>query len=274
MAPIQKCMGAKSHRLISYDSHPMGELVRSDHLISLETKEKKAEKTVSGRSDAPKSTGWLVLTKKSKMRTGRKGKRGKNGRAPSLPPTLEAVIVCHHVFRFQVTTGFTALVNITGGNLAGITGGLCSTVNSVVTCPASSMRIHRITIWPPQQSAPTNPPEVTWFSPITIMERDESKESMLPAGISVDRALVSRPPKGTICADWFSTVGGANQAMFGLTNMAAGGVIDVDVSWTISNNLLGVDRSVSTAVIKTWYYLYLDGSSSHQLTPVGKPSTF
>jgi len=187
---------------------------------------------------------------------------------------LNAVITCRHTFRFQVVTGFAALINITGGNLAGIVGGTCSVVNSTVVSPASSMRVHRLTIWPPAQSAPTNPPEVTWFSPITAMEKDASKESILPAGITIERALVSTPPGKTLCSDWFATVAANNQPMFGLSNVAAGGVIDVDVSWTISNNLLGVNRSVATGVVGTFYYLFLDGSTSHSIQPVGKPSTY
>jgi len=216
--------------------------------------------------------------KKNQQLTARKGKRGKKGKggsAPRLPPTLESVILATHTYRFQVaSSGFSSLINITGGDLAGITGGLCSTVNSIVTCPASSIRIHKVTIWPSQQASPQNPPEIVWFSPITVMERDESKESMLPAGISVDHALVSKPPKNTLCNDWFSTVGAVNQPMFGLTNVAAGSVIDVHLTHSLSNNLLGVDRTVSVAVVKTWYYLYLDGSTSHFCQPVGKPTTY
>jgi len=192
----------------------------------------------------------------------------------SLPPTLSAVIECRHVFRFLCVTGFSSLQNITGGNIAGAIGGQCTTANSVVTCPASSIRVNRVTIWPAQQSAPQNPPEITWFSPITVMEKDSSFERILPAGISVPSAVSSCPPKNTLCADWFASVGGASQPMFGLTNMASGNVLDLDVSWTMSNNLIGVDRTVATGSLKTTYYLYLDGSTSHQLQPVGKPSTF
>jgi len=215
--------------------------------------------------------------KKSQQLTARKGKRGKKGKggsAPRLPPTLEAVIIATHTYRFLVTTGFSALTNITGGDLAGITGGLCSVTNSIVTCPASSIRIHKVTIWPSQQASPQNPPEITWFSPITIMERDESKESVLPSGISVDRALVSKPPKNTLCSDWFATVAANNQPLFGLSNLAGGSVIDVHLTHSLSNNLLGVNRSVSTALLATWYYLYLDGSTSHFCQPVAKPTTY
>lgn len=209
-----------------------------------------------------------------KLRNKMQARKRVGGRVSGLPPMLDAVISCHHTFRFQCTTGFSLLVNITGGNVAGAIGGQCTIANSNVTCPASSIRIHRITIWPSQQNSPQNPPEIFWFSPITVMEKDSSRECILPAGISVCRPVTSVPPPKTLCADWFASVGGASQPMFGLANIAAGDVLDLEVSWTQSNNLLGVDRSVTTGTLKTTYYLYLDGSSSHQLQPVGKPSTF
>jgi len=234
--------------------------------------QKPVEQKSESKLLSPNGTSGLKLLRQLNSRPRRR--RGKGRGAPSLPPTLETVITQSHTFRFQVSTGFSTLLNITGGNLAGVTGGLCSTANSVVTCPASSMRVHKVTIWPAAQSAPTNPPEVVWFSPITVMERDESKESVLPAGITVDRAMVSKPPRNTLCADWFATVTAANQPMFGLLNLASGSIVDVHLSWSLSNNLLGVDRSVATATIKTWYYLYLDGSTTHFMQPIGKPTTF
>ncbi len=202
----------------------------------------------------------------------RRGKRA--SRASSLPPVLDAVIACTHTFRFSCTTGFGALQNITGGNLAGAIGGYCTTANSTVKTIASSIRVHRITIWPPQQSSPQNPPEIVWFGPITIMEKDESKERLLPAGITVSGALTETPPAKTLCADWFAVSSGASQPMFGLINIAAGAVIDVRLSWTVTNNLLGSGPAIATGVLGTYYYLYLDGSTSHQLQPVGKPTTF
>lgn len=201
-------------------------------------------------------------------------RRAAKAKLASLPPTLDAVITCRHTFGFQVITGFSALLNITGGNIAGAIGGYCTITNSRVTCAASSIKIHRVTVWPAQQNSPQNPPEIVWFSPITAMEKDASKYEVLPAGISVTAPVSTVPPRGTLCADWFSSVSGASQPVFGLANLAAGDVLHLDVSWTQSNNLLGVDRTVATGVLGTMYYLFLDGSTSHQIQPIGKPTTF
>jgi len=212
----------------------------------------------------------VTLTRSKGSR--RKGKKSR--RSPALPPTLDAVIACTHTFRFQVTTGFGALQNITGGNLAGAIGGYCTTANSTVKTIASSIKVNRITVWPPQQSSPQNPPEIVWFSPITVMEKDASKERVLPAGISYPGSVSETPPRNTICGDFFAVSSGASQPMFGLINMAAGAIIDVNMSWTITNNLLGSTPAIATGVLGTYYYLYLDGSTSHQIQPIGKPTTF
>lgn len=212
--------------------------------------------------------------KSSKSRVTRRGRSSKAKGLPSLPPTLDAVITSRHTFRFSCTTGFSALQNITGGNLAGAIGGYCTTANATVKTVASSIRVHRVTVWPPQQGSPQNPPEIVWFGPITIMEKDESKERLLPAGVSVTAPVTEKPPGKTLCSDWFAVSSGASQPMFGLLNIAAGAVVDVQLSWTMTNNLLGSTPAIATGVLGTYYYLYLDGSTSHQLQPVGKPTTF
>lgn len=220
------------------------------------------------------SSGKLASMEVLKASKRRGKSRAMASRTPSLPPVLDAVIACNHVFRFSVTTGFGSLVNITGGNLAGVIGGICTTANATVRTIASSIRVRRITVWPPQQGSPQNPPEVVWFSAITIMEKDASRERLLPAGISVTAPLSTRPPRNTLCSDFFAVSSGASQPMFGLINMAAGAVIDVELSWTVTNNLLGSSPAIATGVLGTYYYLYLDGSTSHQIQPVGKPTTF
>jgi len=203
-------------------------------------------------------------------------RRGPKSTTASLPPVLNAVITCKHTFRFVVATGFTALQNITGGNLAGAIGGYVTVANSTLSRVASSIRVHRITIWPASQGVGIVPltPEIVWFAPITVMEKDESKERMIPAGISVVAPLNETPPANTLCADWFAVSSGNTQPMFGLLNLAAGAVIDVSMSWTVTNNLTGATSAVATGILGTYYYLYLDGSSSHQIQPVGKPTTF
>jgi hypothetical protein len=216
-----------------------------------------------------------MLSAKKARHLPRKGKK-KGGALSSLPPTLESVISATHTFRFSCQTAISNTVqNITVGNLAGAIGGIGSVVNTSVQCMASSLRVHRVTIWPPLET--TNPnaaPELLWFSPITAMEKDESKNTLVPTGITVTKSITATPPKNSITGDWTACSSNSSQTMFGLINIAAGAVSDVQLSWTISNNYVGFTASASTAAVGSQYYLYLDGSTSHKLQPVGKPSTF
>jgi hypothetical protein len=205
-----------------------------------------------------------------------RGKKGKKSGGSNLPPELSCVIQSSHRFRFRVVAGFSTPVNITGNSLAGIIGGICTVANTTVATWASSVRVHSITIYPPSTtiaSAP-NPPEVVWFSPITVMEKDDSKERVFPPGVTTPLAVHSRPPPNTLCADWFGTVAVATQPLFAIGECDTGAIIDVSVSWTMSNNLNNVLATVAAGTLSKVYYLYLDGSTSHNFAPVGKPSTF
>jgi hypothetical protein len=197
-------------------------------------------------------------------------KRRRSGRAPTLPPQLEAVMIVKKTLRFLASGAFSA--NITGQMLAGACGGCCTVTNSVVTCWASSARVHKITVWPSVSlTAPS--PEIIWYSPLTVNERDESKMRTLPSGVTVDRAVVSSPPSGTLAGGWINLVTLGTTALFKMIGIPASSVIDVQVTFTLSNNILGQDLGVVTGVLKTFYYLPLDGPSSNILRAIGLPTT-
>jgi len=61
--------------------------------------------------------------------------------------------------------------------------------------------------------------------------------------------------------------------LFKLQNVLSKSVIDVSVTFTLSNNILGQDIGVVTGVLKTFYYLSLDGPGANVLVPVGVPTT-
>jgi hypothetical protein len=215
----------------------------------------------------------------SSMTSGMRSKRGKSGKKSktgNLPPELACVIEATHRFRFRVVAGFGTAVNITGSGLAGACGGICTVTNSTVKTWVSSLRVHSIAIYPPATSVASapNPPTIIWFSPITAMEKDDSRERVFPPGVSTPLAVHSRPPRGTICAEWFQALSASSQPLFAINDCDTGAIIDLTMSWTVSNNFGTIAATVATGVLSTIYYLYLDGSTSHNMAPVGKPSTF
>jgi len=199
-----------------------------------------------------------------------KGKQRRSGGPPSLPPQLETVITVSKVFRFLSSGAFSN--NITGQMLAGACGGTCTVTNSAVTCWASSARIHSITIWPSVSLTAPNP-EIIWYSPLGSNEKDESKIRTLPSGVTVDRAIKSTPPAGCLVGDWLSLATVGSTALFKMNGIPAASVIDVSLSFTLSNNLIGQDLGVVTGVLKTFYWLALDGPGTNILRPLGVPTT-
>jgi len=168
-------------------------------------------------------------------------------------------------------------VAVDGGGMCGAIGGFCTAVNSIVSCYASSFRVKRVSVWPAavavgSASPPT--PEVVWYSPSNAVEKDACVERTLPSGITVCAPVHSKPPRGSLCGDWINSAVNVTNLMFGFFWVPVGSVIDVEVSWTMANNMLSLDRTVATGILKGHYYLYLDGSTRHGFAPVAKPSTF
>jgi hypothetical protein len=156
--------------------------------------------------------------------------------------------------------------------LAGACGGCCTVTNSVVTCWASTAKLHSVTVWPSVSlTAPI--PEVIWYTPITSIEKDESKQRSIPSGVTVDRAVKSSPPRGSLLQDWLNLGQVGTTALFRLNGIPAASIIDVSITFTLSNNITGQDLGVVTGVLKAFYYLPLDGPSSNTLIAVGVPTT-
>lgn len=212
---------------------------------------------------------------RSKMRrnTARKGKRAKHGRssAPSLPPNLNTTMCVNHTFRFA-TSATVNNSNITVGNLFGICGCVCSVTNTTVVSIASGIRVHKVTIWPALSTTAAIYPEVVWQGGLDI-KKDKSMNDQLPSGVTVEKVLHSTPPKNTLVGEWYD--GSLNATtMFTLNSCLAGTIIDVNLSFTIKNNLGGVSITIATGTLGNFYYLHLDGAGTHLCVPMGVPSTF
>jgi hypothetical protein len=222
------------------------------------------------RSGNKKQTETKHQSQVLRVHGGKRGKKGKSG--PSLPPRLKTTVMVHHVYRFSNST-VDAAVAITGGMLAGAIGGICTVTNSKVRAWATSARVHKITVWPGLAS--TNEScEIYWRSPISGIQKDDVNERSLPGGVTIDRALVSRPPKGTLCADWMDLNVLGSATLWSFINLPDESVIDLEVSYTMTNVMIAQDLTVTTGVLAAAYYLPLDGPALHLLTAIGVPTTF
>jgi len=94
----------------------------------------------------------------------------------------------------------------------------------------------------------------------------------IPAGVTIDRALVFSPPKTSICSNWINAAQASNTIMQGTVD--AGAILDLDIELTfLTANLVGHTQAVTTATLGNVYYLALDGKASNKLVPRGLPST-
>jgi len=234
---------------------------------------------VSGRTKDNKSSWTLISsgdkkslgTKIQAARTRASRRRGGAG-APSLPPVLNTSPTIGHTFRFTNTANSTALA-ISGALLQGALGVMGTATNSTVRPWATSVRIHKITIWPSAGSNPPIAPGVEWGA-VSSTVKDEGKYTGLPYGITEERAMISRPPKKSVCSDWLSLQATGITTLFYIT-APAGSIMDISLSYTLANVFVTSNAiTTATAVIGTVYYLALDGNSSHNWGPIGLPTTW
>jgi len=200
-------------------------------------------------------------------KTGKKGGKKKNLR---MPPELETVVTCHTVLRFTATSA-ASNVNATIANLLVACGSICTIANSTVTSVASSLRLHRVTIWPsPQTAGSGQQAEVLWPE-LGNTTRDESKSVAIPSGLTMADVISDTPAKNTVSAFWNSSGGGASP-LFTIT-CPAGSIVDVSITFTLRNNISGVTQAgYAAAGLGSYYYGRLDGVGGKFL-PLGVPTT-
>ncbi len=82
--------------------------------------------------------------------------------------------------------------------------------------------------------------------------------------------MVCVPPKNALAGFW--QVVASNASTIALLTCPAGSVIDMDVSFTLSNNLSTATVAVSSGPLGTPVYLGLDGSTN-TVQALGVPTT-
>lgn len=197
----------------------------------------------------------------------RRKARSQKQRVNGLPPKITVQAEVRHVYRFQANASLSS-ASITVSNVLASCGGVCTVMNSIVQGWASSVRINKVTIWPAYDGSSGGQAFVSWISPQT---KDSSENKTIPTGITVTGPIVSIPPRNTFAAGWWNNNQASTQLM--ALSMPTGSVVDVDLSYTLSNEFGSVTFSAATASLGSIYYAYFDGQSTHKLTPQGLMST-
>ncbi len=205
---------------------------------------------------------------------GPKGGLGRTESVPQLPRDLNTNAIVGQTMRFGATADFAG--NITLANIIGSCGTIGTATNTTVFAIASSVRIRHLRIFPPAEAGSIRPQlnSVTWASASGLAEtKDVVRDASMPYGVSVGTVVSSRPPPRSLSSMWLNPQIISTSTVLCALTVEQGAIVEVDVSFTLANNLPTISIAASTVVIGNTYYLYLDGQSSHLLKPVGRPST-
>lgn len=197
------------------------------------------------------------------------GKGSKVG-GSSLPPVKDMTVsTVKHTFRFVSASG-SAANNVTPTNIIGACGGICTVANSKLTPWASSFKLHAIRIWPGVSTSGYEDAIIRWAALATVGTKDQKLERAVPQGVSITGGLEFRPPKGTL-ATWWQV---ATSSVLFVISCAPGSIVEMDVTFTLSNSFVTSDTTIATGTLASVYYLPLDGPTSHTVTPLGLPFTY
>ena len=193
------------------------------------------------------------------------------GAMATLPPPIEATPRVKKTFRFAVSTNGTYQTTL--ASLLGACGGTCTIANSKVQPWASSVRVRRLTVWPPG-GATGNYTFIDWASSGSAgFVPDTAKINIVPDGVVVSSALRFVPPKGSLAGNWLNPVTlSTSSILFGGT-YKIGSIVDLDIEFTLSNVSEAGNITVAAATLGNIYYLALDGPSSNKIVPQGVPTT-
>jgi len=185
----------------------------------------------------------------------------------SLPPPLNPTPVCHHTFAFS--PGNSSGYSVTVQGLMNMCGGIVTVVNSTFSPWASSIKIKKITIWPPAQGGDYAVSDVWWANGYSSAIPDMELIRPVPADITITAPTVFKPPKRSLASDWINANGSG--AVF-VVQSNVGSVVYIDVTFTLSNLNQAATQAIASGVLGTKYYLSPD-PATFQLRPIALATT-
>jgi hypothetical protein len=235
-------------------------LAPSTPLSSFESKETKHN--TSYASALPSS-----YSRKSKSIRKSKSKR-RAGAVDRLPPMLDVTPTCHHVFRYANSSA--SLVSVSVADMLGALGGVA--ITSTLFAPwASSFKIKSLRFWPADSTSSNNTVDAFWNSGTSGQVRDQEMIKSLPEGITETGCFVFRPPVRSLAADWFAATATASANIFSV-QAPAGSILDVSVTFTLSNTFQAGNITLTAGTGGKIYYLALDGAASNLYPPAQLPT--
>jgi len=255
---------------------PIGQLTAAKQTQSSEVK--------SGGTNLDRRDSWDLLSgpiEKGKSplpvhgfhsaRRGRGGKtsRRKKGRrsVPNLPPRLELVMTVDLRLRFQ-SNNSTSAVSLTRRSLCACLGGIVTVANTTVTMLFTTYRLQSVICWPSSNSSVLIDVPPTQSGAEQALNKESTKNAAIPAGMTVDEAVVWKPKRGTMMGMW-QAVGNDPTDQLLAISCESGAVFDFHIQATLggSTSSQSTYTTTSTLALGTMVRAYPD--LSNRLTPVG-----
>jgi hypothetical protein len=187
---------------------------------------------------------------------------------PKLPPKWDATGRFSRKMRFVANTAGTNLALVSANDIFGALGGTCTTTNSVLTCWFSSFRISQVCVFLPGGSTAS----IIWASPTPGIGPDTEPTTAILTNNTIPHCIVSKPPTHSMSDRWVNSAETGTTLMFTIS-VPQSAVIDVQLSFTLSNNFTPQSVTIATGVLASPYYLALDGPTTNNMRPVDLPTT-
>jgi hypothetical protein len=205
----------------------------------------------------------LIDTSGKMIQGSRQGNKGK--RSSTLPPQINTTHVVTGVRRFVANTAGSVVYSVTGNTLAGALG--CTQYAGLTArAIAGTARIHGFKIWP-SATPTTSVVDVRWTPIITYVMKDVDMVRAIPDGVTNTSSVTFKPPNNSLAGDWFY-LGVLGTVPICELEMSKGTIIDLSISYTLSNNSTGATITTAAAAVGTFGYTPLDGTAGG-LQPIG-----
>jgi len=205
---------------------------------------------------------------RSQRKLQRKGvSRRPQSRAGSLhPPQLKTAVSCRHVFRFKASSALSA-VQIQAHFINDLIQVAATTTSSYTVI--DTFRINSVKMWGPMASdlVPVTV-SLEWVDAVAQLDTNRALISDTSMGSTRCAYINARPPPRSTASFWQGDSSNPSFILNGPNNT----VVDLDISFTIINNVNGDDNPISITVagatVGQVYFGRLDGPTTGLLIPV------
>jgi hypothetical protein len=196
----------------------------------------------------------------------RRPKSRKSTRNALHPPQLKTAVQCRHVFRFKASSALSA-VQIQAHFINDLLQVAATTTTSYTII--ESFRIRRVEMWGPMASdlVPVTV-SLEWADAVAQLDTNRAIISDTSMGSNQIAHILAVPPNKTTSSYWQGDSTNPSLILNGPVNT----VVDLEISFTITNNLNGDNNpsaiTVAGATVGQVYLGRLDGPTTGLLVPI------